>query len=101
MDCTAFGQQIRRIRKQKRLTQEQLAELTDMSASFLGHIERGTRVASIDTLMKLCTALSVTPNDLLGDELLAQAAELPERVSISPKLLLSSMAAWLRKQESP
>lgn len=101
MDYTAFGQQIRRIRKQRRLTQEQLAEQIDMSASFLGHIERGTRVASIDTLMKLCAVLAVTPNDLLGDELLAQAAELPETVSISPRQLLSTVAAWLRAQENP
>lgn len=98
MDYIAFGQRIRRFRKQKHLTQEALAELVGISASFLGHVERGSRIASLETLMQLCRALAVSPNELLGHELIAQYGELPEKVSISPELLMEDIAALLRKQ---
>ena len=99
MDYYAMGQRIRRLRRQKGLTQEQLAELVELSPSFLGHIERGSRVASLETLMKLCTALEVTPNDLLGGTLSAAAGDLPERITISPNVLLDGIAEMLRNQE--
>ena len=38
---------------------EQLAEMVDVSCSFLGHIERGTRIASVETLARLCEALEM------------------------------------------
>ena len=42
-DYAALGERIRRARKQKHLTQEQLAEACDLSTAHIGHIERGTR----------------------------------------------------------
>lgn len=68
MDYVSLGRRIQAVRNQRRFTQEQLAEKAGISASFLGHIERGDRAASLDTLMELCSALSVTPNDLLDIE---------------------------------
>lgn len=44
-----LGLRVRDARKAKHLTQEQLAEKVGISSSFMGHIERGTRIASIDT----------------------------------------------------
>ena len=99
MDYIMLGRRIRRYRIEKHLTQEQLAEMADVSASFLGHIERGTRVASLETLMKLCAVLQVTPNDLLGDDLAAVRADLPEQVTISPSELLQGVALLLRKEK--
>lgn len=99
MDYTMLGRRIRRYRIEKHLTQEQLAEMADVSASFLGHIERGTRVASLETLMKLCAVLEVTPNDLLGDDLAAARADLPEQVMISPNELLQGIVLLLRKEK--
>lgn len=101
MDYIMIGRRIRLYRRQKDLTQEQLAELVGVSASFMGHIEGGCRVASIETLMKLNAALNVTPNELLSDEVLIAAMELPERVSVSPRELLQSIAMLLRAQENP
>ena len=99
MDYILLGQRIRHFRLRLHLTQEQLAEKAGVSASFLGHIERGTRVASLETLMKFCTALEVTPNDLLGDDLAAVRAGLPEQVTISPDALLQSIALLLRNEK--
>lgn len=99
MDYIAFGQRIRHFRKHKCLTQESLSEQVGISASFLGHIERGSRIASLETLMHLCRALDVSPNDLLGCDVTATCGELPERISISPSLLLEDIAALLGKQK--
>ncbi len=99
MDYYAMGQRIRRLRKAKCLTLEQLAEMADMSASFLGHIERGSRIASLETLVKLCRVLETSPNELLGGMFSEQCARLPEKITISPGALLDELAAWFSTQE--
>lgn len=60
-----FGQRIRSLRRSQKLTQEELAEKLGISASFMGHLERGSRIASIDTLVALCNTLNVSPQYLL------------------------------------
>ena len=54
-----IGQRIRNQRKEKGLSQDQLAEQVGISLSFMGHIERGTRVASVETLARLCEVLEM------------------------------------------
>ena len=61
-----LGQRVCQHRHGLHLTQEALAARVGVTASFLGHIERGTRILSVDTLVKLCRALDLTPNELLG-----------------------------------
>ncbi len=67
MDHIALGRRIRMRRREMKLTQEQLAEKADISPSFLGHIERGSRTLSLGTLLEICKALGTTANDLLGE----------------------------------
>ena len=69
MDYVALGQRIRAQRKLNRFTQEYLSEKAGISLSFLGHIERGTRKASIETLVSIANALRVSPDLLLQDSL--------------------------------
>jgi len=64
-----LGKRIKQQRILARMTQEKLAEKAGISLSFLGHIERGTRKASLDTVVKICNALGVSPNMLLQDSL--------------------------------
>ncbi len=66
MDYRILGQRIRARRRKAGLTQERLAELAGISTSFLGHVERGTRILSVETLLNLCRALNTTADDLLG-----------------------------------
>lgn len=66
MDYFDLGRRVKDLRRQQNMTQEELAEKIDVSASFLGHIERGTRIASLETLVKLCQALDTDPNYLLA-----------------------------------
>ncbi len=73
MNYKALGARIRLLRKSRQMTQAELAEQADLSISFLGHIERGTRKASLDTLVTLCNVLEVTPTFLLQDSLSSAA----------------------------
>ena len=96
MDYKAIGQRVRSLRRMEGLTQSELAEKAGISAPFLGHIERGTRVLSLETFMALCAALSVTPNDLLGMEYRELTSLLPDRVTVSVPSFLQGMADLLK-----
>ena len=65
MDYVDMGRRVRILRKRQHMTQEELAEKVDLSASYLGHIERGTSAASLETLVKLCEVLNTEPGYLL------------------------------------
>ena len=54
---TRIGQVIRANREQRGLSQEALAALANLNRSYLGEIERGTAMPSVETLQKLATAL--------------------------------------------
>jgi len=47
-------------------SQEQLAEKAGISVSFLGHIERGTRKMSLDSLYRIAKTLECSTDSLLG-----------------------------------
>ena len=64
-----LGKRIRKERVDANMTQEELAKKAGISPPFVGHIERGTRKASVDTLVRLCNALKVSPRVLLQDSL--------------------------------
>lgn len=89
MDYPALGQSIRMYRKKLRLTQEQLAEQAGVSASFMGHIERGTRVASLETLVALCNTLNTTPEYLLSASLDNSLYQMPSGFSGDDRTKLS------------
>lgn len=65
MDYKAMGRRIRQLRKQNRYTQADLAEKVGISTSFMGHIERGTRIASVETLVRLSDTLEVSLDALV------------------------------------
>lgn len=52
-------------RHQKSLTQADLAEKAGLSKQFVCNIECGRAIPSLVTVLSLCDALNVTPNDLL------------------------------------
>lgn len=60
-----FGATLRAERKARRLTQEQLAFEAGLSLTYIGEIERGQRMISLDTLQRLAGALNLTSAQLL------------------------------------
>ena len=87
-----FGRRVQQQRKLAKLTQEQLSERAGISLSFLGHIERGTRKASVDTLIRLCNALAISPNLLLQDSLNDDLLGDPTNISENQRRLLREIA---------
>lgn len=54
-----FGENLRRIRKQADLSQEEVGRRASLHRTEIGLLERGARVPRIDTLVKLASALGV------------------------------------------
>ena len=65
IDYSAVGKRISLIRKNRGMTQEQLAEKAELSNIYISHIENSRSIPSLETLMKLCSALDTTPDELL------------------------------------
>ena len=58
-----MGKRIAHIRKERNLTQDQLAELVGLTTQTVSSAERGTKALRPENIVKLCQALRVTPND--------------------------------------
>ncbi len=64
-DLSSIGNNLYKTRKEKGLTQAEVAEMADISDRTYADIERGSVTMRVDSLLKICTALRITPNDIL------------------------------------
>ena len=69
MDKSALGKKIRDARQKKGYTQHALAELADIGNVYLGEIERGVKMPSLQIFVKIIEALDVSADYILRDEL--------------------------------
>ncbi|MFD1392738.1 helix-turn-helix domain-containing protein [Lacticaseibacillus jixianensis] len=60
-----IGLNVKRIRKEQGLTQKELANKLKSIEQTVSKIERGVFTPSAETIMQLCDALNVTPNELM------------------------------------
>ena len=67
MDKLTMGDRIKEVRKKQKLTQEQLAERLDVSVEFIGQIERGLKLPSMQVFIRLIENLNVSADYLLRD----------------------------------
>ncbi len=65
LDYGKTGMRIRQVRKARGWSQDELAKRCGISMSFLGHIERGTRIMSMETFVNICAALDAGADELL------------------------------------
>ena len=72
VDYYAIGQRIRKIRKARNLSQEQLSEMVGISITHMSHIETGNTKLSLPVLVDLANALEVRTDDLLYDKVTAE-----------------------------
>ncbi len=63
--ATSFGRNLARCRQRAKLSQEELAVRASLHRTAVGQIERGERVARVDTLIKLAGSLEIPPGELL------------------------------------
>lgn len=64
-----LGNRIRKIRKEKYMTQFTLAEEIGVSPNFLGDVERGVKSPSLETIVCIANVLDVSLDFLLFDSL--------------------------------
>ena len=69
MNLKTIGMHIRLYRKKKKLRQEALAEMTNLSTNYIGMIERGEKIPSLESFLCIANALEVSADMLLADVL--------------------------------
>ena len=62
------GQRLKRLRREKALSQLDVVAMTGIAQATLSDLERGKRGARVSTLRKLAEALGVEPKELMKDE---------------------------------
>ena len=80
------------------MTQEELAAAIDVSTSFIGHIERGTRKLSVDTLVKLADALKISCDQLLQDSMDQTVSRRSNTINKNAKMLLREIVNMLDEE---
>jgi len=60
-----FGRNLAYCRRRARLSQEELAVRASLHRTAVGQLERGERVARVDTVVKLAGSLGIPPEELL------------------------------------
>ena len=70
IDYDILGKRIKEVRQQQGLSQMRLAEMVNVSASHINHVESGLKGASLALLIEIANALNVTVDELLcGNQL--------------------------------
>ena len=67
MDMIAIGSKIKAARERAHLTQEELAEIVDISPTHMSVIERGIKTPKLDTFVRIVNALKLSSDALLQD----------------------------------
>ena len=88
-EFTTIGNRLYSIRKRMGLTQAEVAEKAELSTRTYADIERGSVNMRIETVLKICNVLHITPDEILTTDdasISAKQQELWERLnSCSPK----------------
>lgn len=67
MKLDTIGKNIRKFRLAKKFRQEDLAEKTGLTANYIGMVERGEKIPSLETFIKIVNALGVSSDMILTD----------------------------------
>ena len=60
-------ERIRQLRKQCNLSQDELAHMAGISSNYMGQIERGEKCPSLETFLRISSALNISPVVLIND----------------------------------
>ena len=67
MKLDTIGKNIRKYRLVRKLRQEDLAEKAGLSANYIGMVERGEKIPSLETFITILNALDVSADMILAD----------------------------------
>lgn len=66
IDHKQIGNRIKEVREQNAYSQAKLAEETDLSVSYISHIENAKRKASLESIVRIVNVLGITVDELLA-----------------------------------
>lgn len=69
MNLDTIGKNIKKYRLAKKLRQEDLAEKTDLSTNYIGMLQRGEKIPSLETLINILNILEISADMVLSDVL--------------------------------
>ena len=83
VDLSGIGKRIQERRKQQGYTQEQIAEMMNVSIQMVSNLERGNKAIRIDNLINLSQILDISTDYILtGRETLNDIGSLAEKISL-------------------
>lgn len=89
-------------RKERRLTQEQLAEKINVSVQMISNLESGKKAVRPENLVKLCNALDISADYILfgriGKDMSDGLFETLQKLSESERILIKQLAEALAKK---
>ena len=96
---TLLGQRIREQRKEKGWTIEQFAERVDLSANYVGDLERGVKIPKLETFIRIVEVLDVSADVLIRDSVpsashVADDELRPMRPLAPAMAILSALMEW-------
>jgi transcriptional regulator with XRE-family HTH domain len=77
----AFGLSIRNLRKKQGLSQEDLADRAGLHPTYVGGVERGERNPSLESILKISSALGVSPGQLFRFEGVKTSLNLDDEIA--------------------
>lgn len=90
-----FGRQVKALRRDRSLTQAQLAEVVNLSEEWIRRIERGEGSPSLDTIEMISKALGERPSSLLGGS--SEVAGLPLTLARALEELDDQELEWIEQ----
>lgn len=103
IDYRKIGEQVRKYRKQKGMSQEQLAEKVGVGTTHISHIETGNTIPSTSTLLDIINTLSLSADGLLCDHIQKckhifynRIADCLEDCTEEEIRIIADMAEWLK-----
>lgn len=94
----AFGSRLRRVRKARGWTQEELARRTGRHWTYIGGLERGNRNPTLVVISELATALAVSAAELIDDVHGSAAHPLTDKLNASAQDILTAIENGFRAQ---
>ena len=106
LDYSIIGQRLKKVRTDKNMTQEKLAEQLDVSIAFLSRIERGSSHINLKRLTQICEILGVTEGYILNgvssksnNYLSSEFSEILNSVSPEKQKLIYKIAKVISEEE--
>lgn len=107
MKLDSIGRNIRKFRVDKKVRQEDLAEMTNLSATYIGMVERGEKTPSLESFLSIVNALNISA-DLVLSEVLSHKYEIKasvlndkiEQLSQKDKMLILDVVETIIENKS-